>query len=141
MFSDLSNISTSFLPFNHFRNSEKIDIIILADATIIAIDSILIFILYFLLLINIFLYFFKIVYYNFYLVKLIANFHIFIFLFILNRRTDAFFLLSWNGCTADVPPRWAFVCGLLAAGWREHGVQRIPFFYFFILFLFFLSSS
>jgi hypothetical protein len=33
--------------------------------------------------------------------------------------------------------RWAFVRGLLAAGWREHGVPCIPFFYFFILFLFF----
>jgi hypothetical protein len=29
--------------------------------------------------------------------------------------------------------RWAFVRGLLAAGWREHGVLRI-FFYFFLFF-------
>ncbi|MFN0201922.1 MAG: hypothetical protein ACKVTZ_10400 [Bacteroidia bacterium] len=35
-----------------------------------------------------------------------------------------YFLISPNVCAADVPPRWAFVCGLLAAGWREHGVEQ-----------------
>jgi hypothetical protein len=32
--------------------------------------------------------------------------------------------------------RWAFVCGLLAAGWREHGVLRRIFFIFYFLFFF-----
>jgi hypothetical protein len=31
--------------------------------------------------------------------------------------------------------RWAFVRGLLAAGWREHGVPCCLFFIFFIFYL------
>jgi hypothetical protein len=36
--------------------------------------------------------------------------------------------------------RWAFVCGLLAAGWRECGVPCTPFFYFFIFFVIVITA-
>ena len=34
------------------------------------------------------------------------------------------FLISSNGCAHAYPPRWAFVWGLLAAGWQECGVEQ-----------------
>jgi hypothetical protein len=52
-----------------------------------------------------------------------------------------FFGFSERLCSRIPAAVGLFVRGLLAAGWREHGVPCTPFFYFFILFLFFLSSS
>ena len=38
-------------------------------------------------------------------------------------------MIAENGCAADVPPRWAFVCGLLRRYVRQRGVLRRLFFF------------
>jgi hypothetical protein len=70
-------------------------------------------------------------------------FDIFFLIFSLsyNRRTGLF-LLAPNGCAHDVPPRWAFVCGLLCVGFCGgmcvSAVFSDAFFLFFYFFIFFV---
>ena len=46
-----------------------------------------------------------------------------------------FLIIARNGCAADVPPRWAFVWGLLRRYVQQRGVRSSIFFYFFIFFV------
>jgi hypothetical protein len=65
---------------------------------------------------------------------------------IIQVRTETqylFLLIAPNGCTADVPPRWAFVCGRLRRYVRQCGVGCWLFFIFlfFLFFLFFYTRN